>query len=79
MRVRDLISFIDDQQEVVIRASEGGKTLGGTARDIRHNTNKKEVKDLLDRNIECIYNRCWKLYIIVKVYKEMNFECELMK
>lgn len=57
MRVRDLISFIDDQQEVVIRASEGGKTLGGTARDIRHNTNKKEVK----------------------VYKEMNFECELMK
>ena len=79
MRVRELLPFIDDQQEIVIRASEGGKAVGGTARDIRHNTNKKEVKDLLDRNIECIYNHCWKLYIIVKVYKEMDIECELMK
>ena len=49
MRVRELLPFIDGQQEMVIRASEGG-----TARDIRRNTNKKEVKDLLDRNIECI-------------------------
>lgn len=57
MRVRELLPFIDDQQEMVIRASEGGKSLGGTARDIRHNTNKKEVK----------------------VYKEIKFECELMK
>lgn len=79
MRVRELLPFIDDQQEMVIRASEGGKGVGGTARDIRHNTDNKEVKDLLDRNILSIYNHCWKLYIIVKVYKEMNFECELMK
>ena len=74
MRVRDLLPYIDNHQEMVIRASEGGKAVGGTARDIRHNTNKKEVKDLLDRNIVCIYNHCWKLYIIVKVYKEMNLE-----
>ena len=79
MRVRDLLPYIDNHQEMVIRASEGGKAVGGTARDIRHNTNKKEVKDLLDRNIVCIYNHCWKLYIIVKVYKEMNLEWELMK
>ena len=79
MIVRELLPFIDYNQEIVIRASEGGKAVSGTARDIRRNTNKKEVKDLLDRNIECIYNHCWKLYIIVKVYKEVNFECELMK
>lgn len=79
MRVRELLPFIDDNQEIVIRASEGGKAVSGAARDIRRNTNNKEVKDLLDRNIECIYNHCWKLYIIVKVYKEVNFECELMK
>lgn len=66
-----VLPFIDDQKEMVIRTSEGG-----TARDIRHNTDNKEVKDLLDRNILSIYNHCWKLYIIVKVYKEMNFECE---
>lgn len=73
MIVRELLPFIDDQQEMVIRASEGGKALGGTARDIRHNTNKKEVKDLLDRNIECIYNHCWKMYIIIELHKEMEF------
>lgn len=44
MRLIELLPFIDDQQEMVIRASEGGKSLGGTARVIRHNTNKKEVK-----------------------------------
>lgn len=79
MRVRELLPFIDEQQEMVIRTSEGGKAVGGTARDIKHNIDKKEVKDLLDRNILSIYNHCWKLYIIVKVYKEMNLECELMK
>ena len=79
MRARELLPFIDGQQEMVIRTSEGGKAVGGAARDIRRNTNKKEVKDLLDRNILSIYNHCWKLYIIVKVYKEMNCECELMK
>lgn len=79
MRVRELLPFIDDQQEIVIRTSEGGKAVGGTVREIKHNKDKKEVKDLLDRNILSIYNHCWKLYIIVKVYKEMNFECELMK
>lgn len=73
MRVIELLPFIDDQQEMVIRASEGGKSLGGTASDIRHNTNKKEVKDLLDRNILSIYNHCWKMYIIVKLDKEMEF------
>lgn len=31
MRVKELIPFIDDHQEVVILSSEGGKTLGGTA------------------------------------------------
>ena len=72
MRVRELLPFIDDQQEMVIRTSEGGKAVSGTARNIKHNTDKKEVKDLLDRNILSIYNHCWKLYIIVKKYKEMN-------
>ncbi len=79
MRVRELLPFIDCQQEIVIRASEGGKAVSGTARDIRHNTNNKEVKDLLDRNILSIYNHCWKMYIIVEVDKEMNFKCESMK
>lgn len=79
MRVRELLPFIDDQQEVVIRASEGGKQLGGTARVIRHKQDMKEVKEILDRNIVTVYNHCWKMYIIVKFYKEMNFECELMK
>lgn len=43
MRVRELVPFIDGQEEMVIRTSEGGKAVGGTARDIRHNTDKKEV------------------------------------
>lgn len=44
MRVRELLTFIDDKQEMVIRASEGGKTVCGTARVIIQNTDKKEVK-----------------------------------
>lgn len=31
MRVRELIPFIEDHQEVVILSSGDGKTLGGTA------------------------------------------------
>lgn len=34
MRVRELLPFIDGQQEMVIRTSEGGKAVGGTAYDI---------------------------------------------
>ena len=66
MRVRDLLPFIDDQQEIVIRAAEGGKTLGGTARVIRHKQDMLEVKEFLDRNIVTVFNHCWKMYIIVK-------------
>lgn len=79
MRVRELLPFIDENQEIVIRASEGSKTLGGTALVIKHNQDMKEVKEFLDRNIVSVYNHCWKMYIIVEVYKEMKFECELMK
>lgn len=79
MRVRELIPLIDDQQEVVILSSEGGKTLGGTAQVIRHKQDMEAVKEFLDRNIVNVYNHCWKMYIIVEVNKEMKFECELMK
>ena len=68
MRVRDLLPFIDDRQEIIIRETEGGKTLAGTAQVIRQKQDMKEVKDFLDRNIDCIYNHCWKMYIIVEVY-----------
>ncbi len=66
MRVRDLLPFIDDHQELVIYASEDGKAMGGTAQEIRQKQDKKKVKEFLDRNIVTVYNHCWKLYIIVK-------------
>lgn len=79
MRVRELIPFIEGHQEVVILSSGDGKTLGGTARVIRQKQDTEEVKQFLDRNIVNVYNHGWKMYIIVEVYKEMKFECELMK
>lgn len=45
MRVKELIPFIDDHQEVVILSSEGGKTLGGTAQVIRHKQDMEAVKE----------------------------------
>ena len=71
MRVRDLLPFIDKNQEVVIRAGEGGNTLSGTAYTI--NVNQEKCKEFLDRNIVCIYNHCWKMYIIIELHKEMEF------
>ena len=71
MRVRDLIPYIDEQQEIVIRASDGGKTIAGTASLIRHKQNVKEVKDMIDKNIDCVYYHCWKMFIMVEVDKEM--------
>ena len=73
MRVRDLLPFIDDHQELVIYASEDGKAIGGSAGEIRQKQDMKKVKEFLDRNIVTVYNHCWKIYIIVKVYKEINF------
>lgn len=66
-------------RKIVIRASEGPKTIAGTASEIRRNKNKKEIEDFLDRNIECVFNHAYKMYIMVELYKEMEFKCELMK
>ena len=74
MRVRDLLPFIDGNQEIVIRTSEGPKTLGGTACVIKHKQDMKEVKEFLDRDIVCIFNHCFKLYIIVNFYKEKDLK-----
>lgn len=74
MRVRDLLPFIDDQQELVICANEGGKAMGGPAREIRQKQDNKKVKEFLDRNIVTVYNHCWKLYIIVKSSQGDGFE-----
>lgn len=68
MRVRDLLTFIDDHQELVIYANEDGKAIVGTAQEIRQKQDKKKVKEFLDRNIITVYNHCWKLYIIVKKF-----------
>lgn len=46
MRVRDLLPFIDDHQELVIYASEDGKAMGGTAYEIRQKQDIKKVKEL---------------------------------
>lgn len=72
MRVRELLPLIDENQEIVIRASEGTKTIAGTASEIRNNQNKKEIEDFLDRNIECVFNYSYKMYIMVELYKEME-------
>lgn len=77
MRVRDLLPFIDEQQEMVIRTSEGGKTVGGTAYEIKYN--QKKCQELLDADIVCVYNHCWKMYIIVEFQKAMKVKCESMK
>lgn len=79
MRVRDLLPYINEHQKIVIRARDGSKTLEGTASEIRHNQNKKEIEDFLDRDIESVFNHAYKMYIMVEVYKEMKFKCELMK
>lgn len=74
MRVRDLLPFIDDHQELVIYANEDGKAMGGPALEIRQKQDLKKVKEFLDRNIVTVYNHCWKLYIIVKSSQGDGFE-----
>lgn len=79
MRVRELLPFIDENQEIVIRECEGPKTIAGTASEIRHNQNKKEIEDFLDRDIECVFNHAYKMYIMVEYKRRWKFKCELMK
>lgn len=74
MRVRQLLPFIDENQELVIRPTEGSKCCAGTVYDI--NKNQKVSQPFLDSDIVCIYNHCWKIYIIVELNKEMEFKCE---
>ena len=77
MILRQLIPFIDENQELVIRPAHGSKCCAGTAKDIL--CNQKVCKYFLDSDIVCIFTHTWKMYINVKLSKEMNFECELMK
>lgn len=74
MRVRELLPFIEEHQEVVIRYTEGGKAISGTAREIRLYQNQEEIEKILDKHIVRIFNHCFKMYIIVQFYKELNLE-----
>lgn len=74
MRVRELLPFIAEQQEIVIKCTEGGKAISGTAREILINQNHEEIEIFLDKHIVRIFNHCFKMYIIVQFYKELNLE-----